>query len=157
PTEIAQNDLPKLRGALLECFLDLEERASKIVVGRNVDISMAKANWMGGLSVALLACAAAPGDVLYFTNWPSRAISMYNTSAGTFTNLLTSIGSPYDLKVAPDADLIFWSDIFNGIWRSDLHGANPQQIVAPSGGQPSGIAIDLAASKIYWGELGLNR
>jgi sugar lactone lactonase YvrE len=81
-------------------------------------------------------------DSVFSAFYDGSSITTLHTNPDAFSN-------PRAIAVDHEHDLMFWSEGF-GIQRAALDGTAVIAVV--TGGFPTGVALDVAGSKVYWGD-----
>jgi DNA-binding beta-propeller fold protein YncE len=92
---------------------------------------------------------------VYFTDRGTNIVHRVNADGSGSVETLVSSGlsDPFGIALDNTNSKIYWVDYGNGkIEKSDLNGANQEDVFAPEMTSPFGIAIDNIEGKIYWAD-----
>lgn len=90
------------------------------------------------------------------TNGPlehfSGIIRRANLNGSDVEELVTEAGNLRDIALHVLADRMYWTDVFGSVLRANMDGTNIEELVTTGQDGPRGIALDLAAAKMYWAD-----
>jgi hypothetical protein len=88
------------------------------------------------------------------TSSTSGDIIRANLDGSGQTTILSGIGKPAALAVDPGGAKVYWTDyVTRTVRRMNFDGSGLQTLYTDAGGlSPRGIALDLVAGKVYWGQ-----
>jgi sugar lactone lactonase YvrE len=100
-----------------------------------------------------------PGRHLYFVDSGRKTIVACDLQGTICVVVCGQLDKPRALAVYPEKRLLFWSD-----WGSHPHiasagmdGSKRTHIITTDVAQPSGLAVDEATGRIFWGDVQLSR
>ncbi|XP_062334145.1 very low-density lipoprotein receptor-like [Osmerus eperlanus] len=100
-----------------------------------------------------LACDWLSGQ-LYWTNQKSKSIILGAPDGSGFATILSKNVDPLDLVLLPSESWMFWVDQGAGerltLERAALDGSSRISLAVLTGQAPRGLALDVAARKLYW-------
>lgn len=73
-----------------------------------------------------------------------------NFNGDDFVTITTSGQRPLDIVVDPNAKVVIWSTLEEGILSASLDGSNKQALVQGGVEWPTGLTIDYPAQRLYW-------
>ena len=92
---------------------------------------------------------------MYWTDWGLDNIQRANLDGTSVEEVVSTLRSPRDIVLDQGAARMYWTDLSTGkIQRASLDGSNIEDLVTNLIIPATGIALDLAARKMYWTEYG---
>ena len=98
---------------------------------------------------------------VYWTDYGTRRIQRANLDGSNMQDLVSQVTSPWGLAIDALGGKIYWTLAWNRdtpvqkIQRANLDGSNVEDLITVS--NPRGIALDVAADKMYWADSGLGK
>ncbi|MFO0901335.1 MAG: Ig-like domain-containing protein, partial [Pirellulales bacterium] len=94
----------------------------------------------------------AAGAKLYFSDSASGRILRVDTAGTNLEAIASSLNSPQGVALDVAGGKVYWAES-GKIKRSDLSGANIEDLIATSIVNPSGLALDVTNGRMYWTDL----